>query len=209
MYELFGCPGSGKTTTCKELEQKCKLVFISDFYKETLIGKAFLHIFLKCFILVPKYRKIYHKLLKVIGDYKKHKNIFGFKTDICMFLKYMIFVYYIEEKYKVPNERIIIDEGIVHYLMALYSEYDVSFEVLDKILDVFKNENRYSIGLKIDFNDNLNQMLKRQRKETEIDFLNNNETKKLLQRYTTAFLHYTELFQAFEQEKLINYFKED
>ena len=208
IYELFGLPGSGKTTICKEIEKKYNVCYINRFYKENIIGKIYFHIFLKFFKTNKNIRDKYDLCLKQLSNYKTNKNIINAKLQIELYLKYIMFVYFIETKNKNQEKKCIIDEGIIHYLMALYAEFNIPVEILEKILNIL-NISKINLGLKCNLEVICYQIKVRNRKNTPIDFLNDEDLKIILNKYNEAFNYFLQKFVGLYKDEMLNFFYEE
>jgi len=183
IIELFGLPGSGKTTCCNLVEKKFNIKNPMNFYRNTIVGKIKFRLFLKFFRLNKELLNKYNKLVSILND-KTYKNNIDSKIDINLYLKYILFTYYIEKKYE--KHSIIIDEGIVHYCIALYAEFDVEYNQILKINEMFQMELKTNICLKSDIETSISQMIKRSRKVSAIDFLDKNQLIDILNKYNNG-----------------------
>ena len=180
VYEIFGIPGSGKTTCCENLK-KYSVKNPIIFYRNNNIGKILFHIFLRIYWIDKELCDYMKKIKNIIGKDKKYVNIYNSKITIDLYIKYMLFSYFIEKKSK---GNIVIDEGIIHFCTAMYAEFDLEIEKIKKIINIFKDiANLEIIYLECSVNIAIEQSKKRQRKRAAIDFLNDIELKKLYQRY--------------------------
>lgn len=192
-YELFGMPGSGKTTIANYFEKEKNIQNIQEKYKDNLFGKILFHIFLNFFILNKKLRKKYHELLDIIGD-DIYTNIIDNNINIKLYIKYIIFDYYLENYCK---ENIILEEGIIHYCIALYAEFDLDFNKLDMIVDkIYVDSNNIKcIGIKTSIEDVLRNIKKRNRKQCALDFLEGDDLKNLLKKYNEGVEYYSKKYE--------------
>ncbi len=185
IIELFGLPGAGKTTCGNNIEKKFKIKNILEFYRENLIGKILFHLFLYCFLLNANLREKYTKILNILQKEKIENNIINPHIKIELYIKYLLFAYCIEYKSK---KSLVIDEGIIHYCMALFAEFNVSIDILEAIIDLLKISNKkiIIISLKCPINKAIKQMQIRKRKRTSLDFLSDEKLKIVLDRYSVV-----------------------
>ena len=184
IYELFGLPGSGKTTCGNIIQEEFNINNKLEFYRNHFWGKIIFHVFLKIFFIDRQLKNKFTEIINVIGNIKTYKNSIDCKISIELYIKYIIFVYFIEKKSK---EDILIDEGIIHYLSALYAEFNVSFNKLDKIIEILEVKNEKTIvGLKCSKEQAFTQIKKRNRKRAAMDFLSDRKLNNLLDRYLKA-----------------------
>ena len=204
IYELFGLPGSGKTTLGNNIEKNLKIKNILEFYRNNLLGKIIFHIFLKFFILNKELREKYNEITTVLEDKSKYVNNINAQIKVDLYIKYIIFIYFIEKKVK---KNILIDEGIIHYSIALYAEFNVEFNKLDKIVEILKiNKTKKIFDLKCSKKTALLQIKKRNRQRAALDFLTNNDLDNLMERYLEAEKHFSRNYlclNASEIEKKI------
>ena len=171
IYELYGLPGSGKSTCCDRVQKQCNIKNPLEFYRDNIIGKICFHLFLKFF-----------------NNSNDYKNSLNLEIKLDLYIKYLIFIYYIEKKSK---KTLIIDEGIIHYCLALYAEFNVELEKIDRIISVLKESNlKITIGLKCPVETAILQIKKRNRKRTAMDFLEDKDLENLLNRYFEAIKHF-------------------
>ena len=183
IVELFGLPGAGKSYICEKIEKEFGYNNILLFYKEKFLGKVLFHLYISFCLLVRSNKKIFLNLKEIIGnDYSD--NIISNNNKIDMYIKYILFVYNIEKRNK--DRLIIIDEGIVHYCMVLYSEFIIPMHKTKKILDYFDSlnkNNKVVLGINTDKKVVIERIKKRNRKRTAMDFLDDKKLDKLLSLY--------------------------
>lgn len=199
VFELFGIPGSGKSYCCNELESNGYVKDIMKFYKENFAGKILFHIFLSIFQINKKLKKIYKRIIKLLGDISLYTNIIDPNVSIELYIKYMIFVFFIENTY--TKKDIIVDEGIIHYCIVLYAEFSVELNKINKIIDILKIENEKKIiGLRCKKEESIMRIKKRNRKRTPMDFLEYTELEEILDRYLEAEKYLANRFKHLELE---------
>lgn len=201
IYELYGLPGAGKTTLCEFVNTNYNIKNPMLFFKKNFIGKAYMHLFWHLYNLNVEMRNKKKKILEILENVNCYTNCIDDSQKITRYIDYMMFSYYIEKKYNDKN--IIIDEGIVHYCMALYAEFNVEKTKLDSILNVFKIESRYVLGIDCELNTVREQIKKRNRKETAIDFLNDEELMLVLKRYKDVFDNFALDYKALKKDELL------
>lgn len=205
IYELYGLPGSGKSTCCNRIQKEINIKNPLEFYRDNIIGKVYFHLFFKFFRFNKELKGKFDEILKVLDDYNSYKNFLNSEIKIDIFLKYLIFVYYIEKNSK---KTLILDEGIIHYCLALYAEFNVELEKLDKIveiLDIFNS--KITIGLKCSVETAIFQIKKRNRKRTAMDFLEDKELEELINRYFKAEEHFSDKYLSLEIKEIESYIK--
>lgn len=200
--ELFGIPGSGKSFYCNKINEKKQYKDIMYFFKEKLMGKVFFHLFIYFGMIVPIFNKIYKKLIHILGENANNVNSISDTSDIKVYLKYIIFIYFLEKNKK----NIIIDEGIVHYCMVLYAEYNVPKEKCIQILDYFDskeyNDIRKIYGINCEIQISIDRIKSRQRKRAPIDFLKEKELEELLNKYKEFMKNVENRYEMLNEKKL-------
>lgn len=202
IIELFGLPGSGKSFYCNQLEQNNFFKDIMKFYRENFFGKVLLHLVIEFCLLDKKFKKIYKDIFNFIND--NNVNVLSGKNDIELYVKYMIFIYFIEVNKKKKN--IIIDEGIVHYCMVLYAEYSVEMEKCIKILEYFDSK-KYKDCKKVyrvscDIETAIIRSKKRNRKRAPIDFIEGKQLYDILSRYNDFIKNVSYRYEVFKLKEL-------
>lgn len=188
VYEVFGIPGAGKTTFCKLLEKQYNIKNPMNFYRNNMIGKILFHIFLKFYFLDNDLRNVMNDMKRILGQKIYKKNIFDSKIELELYLKYLLFSYYIGKIYKQQN--IVIDEGAIHFLIAIYAEFEVEIEKIVELIEYFElKDSKEYIYLKSTIDNAIKQSKERGRKRATIDFLNQEELFSLYNKY----LHMCEL----------------
>lgn len=201
-FELFGLPGSGKSYCCDIISKKKIAKNIMNYYKENFFGKVIFHLFLKFFILNIKLRKKYKEVIEILGETSNYINLVNPNVKIELYIKYMIFIYFIENLYKI---NIIIDEGIIHYCMVLYAEFSVEKNKINKIISAFNIEDKNIIGLNCEKEIAIKQMKKRNRKRTAIDFLGKDELSNILDRYLEIYNYFSKRFECLDIKEVENF----
>ncbi len=189
IYELFGLPGSGKTTFCNELYKNKKIKNLMSLYKENFWGKIYFHFYLKCMVLFKNEYGLYKKIINELKESDIYINKIDKNININLYIKYLLFVNMIERR--VINKKItyIVDEGVIHYCIAMMAEFSLSLEKVNKLLDIinFKTSTIKPVGLKCNIDTCLQHIEKRNRKETPIDFLEKVKLINLLNDYQNAY----------------------
>ncbi len=204
IYDLFGIPGSGKSTICDYVEKNCNITDIKNKYIEDFIGKVIFHLYLYLFFLDKASLKKYKQIKKIIGNYKDYSNYINPKTKISLYIKYMLFDYYIETKVK---KDCIIDEGIIHYCISLYVEFDLEIDKILKIIDLLKVEKIEYIGLSCSIDECIKNIKKRNRKRCDIDFLEGNDLISFLEKWNEGFNIMSKKYKTDNINNLKEYFK--
>lgn len=197
-FELFGLPGSGKTFLCKKITKKYKIKNPMDFYKYNFFGKILFHIFLSTLYFNKSNIKLFKELMNFIKN-GFYENIVDNTIPIELYIKYIVFINYIEQK----KVNYIIDEGIIHYCIALHAEYNVDFKTIDMILEKANIEN-IKIGLECSINKTMEQIKIRNRKSCPIDFLKEEKLFFLLERYNNAINYYKNKYSLLSNDEIEN-----
>ena len=194
IIEYTGAPACGKTTIVNNL---CSKKYdLSYKYKINFIGKLIFHCYLMFPFVLKDYKEV-SKNLKVKNIYKK--NIYTKKYDINMIIKFLGYVCYLYKRFYYKKETYYLDEGIIHYLVALEAEYNVPHEECVKFLA--KQMKKYSIKC---FYVNINEkkcfenFKIRNRKQTSIDYLDNNNIFNLIKKYNIIIKTYIDDFKINE-----------
>lgn len=207
IYELYGLPGSGKTTICNIVQKKYKLNNPMRFFKNNFWGKCCMHLFWYLYSLNNDLKSKKNQILKILGNINVYKNCINPNLNINRYIDYLMFVYFVEKKSFKKN--IIIDEGIVHYCLALYAEFDVEIEKLERIIKELDIQPKFVMGLKCNILKTFEQIKKRNRKETPIDFLEENKLYDIFKKYQEIFIHFSSSkYIALEKNELIKKIKE-
>lgn len=188
IIEYFGLPGSGKTTFCNRICNEQHLKNPRIFFKDNLFGKILFHIFLNTFYINYSLLKKYKEGKKILSN-KKYVNKINPNISIELYLKYIVFIFYIENRY----DAIVLDEGVIHYLTALYAEFEVDFDLLDDIYKIFKVIDKDIVykSTNCDISKAIENCKKRNRKDAPIDFLNDDELYSIENRYKQAEEYYS------------------
>ncbi|MBM6957352.1 hypothetical protein H5972_08830 [Ligilactobacillus salivarius] len=171
IVELFGAPGSGKTTLCNKIEDDVGIKNILEIYRKKTLYKAYMHVFWKTFFFRGDIKDKYNKIQKILDE----------NEDTTMLVKFMLFTYFIEKKYQ--KKKLIIDEGCIHFLVALYAEYNIDFKRLEEIKNILCISNVKVLGINTKKKYIINNVKKRSRNKTRIDKLDGDEFSKLIDRY--------------------------
>lgn len=187
IIEIFGLPGSGKTTFCQKYSTEKNLKDLMKFYRDSFFGRSLYYIFKYIYFLIPKINIKLKRIMEVLSK-KNYTNCINKDISIKEYIIFMCFVYYCELKNK---KNVIIDEGIIHYCMALHAEFGVEFDVLDEIINELKLEKNIKyIVLNCSVEKCLSQMKKRNRMRSSIDFMDEGELELLLKKYEKALNYY-------------------
>ena len=206
IYELFGMPGVGKTTISNKISKEYGYINIMKKYRESILGKVYLHLFIKLFKIDKELRNKYNQCVILCKKYIKNKNVVDKKIKLELYIKYMTFVYYIEKKYNFKKINIIVDEGIIHYAIAMFAEFDIPFYALDKLVELFYL-NKFPIGVSCKIETVLEQIKKRNRKSTPIDFLDVKNLEHLLKRYELGVNYYGKKYELVDTMKILKKFE--
>ncbi|MCI8273209.1 MAG: hypothetical protein HFJ55_03900 [Clostridia bacterium] len=204
IVELFGLPGSGKTFYCNELREKKKYRDIMTFYKEKFFGKVIFHLILIFGMIKKEFRKTYNDLIDIIGTDINKKNWITKEAEMNIYIKYIVIIYFIEKN----SKNLVIDEGIIHYCMVLFAEYELDKEQCFKIIEYF--DNKYFKDKKCICNINCNidialsRMKNRNRKRAPIDFLSDDKLIILLERYEQFIGYIKNKYTIIDISELLN-----
>lgn len=204
IIEFFGLPGSGKTTCCSLICRNFDYKNPMAFFKEKFVGKVLFHLFLLTCPFNFELLKKYNELRECFSDFKK-KNRLDNTVELSKYIKYALFIYFLEKKNM--NKKIVIDEGVVHYSMAIYAEFDVSFESCFKMVNILCLKNIQPVLLDIDMETCINNMKKRNRHQTAIDNLNYFELVEILEKYKEfidLFIERADVKKVIEVDKFIS-----
>lgn len=200
--EFFGIPGAGKSFYCNKINEKKQYKNIMFFYKENFYGKILFHLFIYFGMIISKFNKIYIFLKDILGKDLNNTNIISNKKNMTIYLKYIIFIYFLEKN----RTNIIIDEGIVHFCMVLYAEYNVSKEKCIQILEYFDSQkykdNRKVYGIECNITTSLERIKKRNRKRAPMDFLEDKELEELLNKYNEFMKNVENRYEMLNEEEL-------
>lgn len=197
IVELFGCPGSGKTYAIETISEKEAYKNIS---KSKGIKKRVKQFVKKLILLSPcafDVRKIIKKSItttsKSRGKYT-YMNIGEFIRNISMLLGIYYYISYI-------NRNLYIDEGIVHRVISMGINYGLTKETTGDIIEslekYLKKVKIFYLATPIDVC--YQSIVKRNRKESVIDFLSTEEVKDMLSEY---FLYCEYIQRRFGYERI-------
>ena len=202
VIDLFGSPGTGKSTISAYFKEKYNLHDIKDWYINKFFGKIYLRLFLKLYKCNKVLRQKEADIKKILGSYDEYKNIISPETNISLFIKYMLFDYYLELK---NRKNAIIDEGIIHNCLILMVEYNLPLEKVEKIYKTLKIDNIEYLGIYLDTESCYKNIKKRNRKRCYLDFLDDNSLKEILNKWDIAVKEVSKIFKLYTYEELIEY----
>lgn len=198
IVELFGAPGSGKTTICNQLEEESVAVNVMDRYREHTIGKIYMHFFWKTFFFKKNIKKKYNYLMAIFDNA-------GYSSkDLRELITFIMFTYFLEEKFAYSEKKLIFDEGVVHYMIALYAEYGIDIDTLNKVKSILSIPTISVIGLDICKENILRNIKKRNRHRTKMDSLSDSEMSKLVDRYQEGIKFYSTMYPVYNQKGVKN-----
>ena len=200
-FELFGIPGCGKSMCCRKVEENTEIKNPMKFYKENFIGKVIFHIFLLTFHMNKKLNKLYKKCIDELGT-EKYINSMDSNTPAELYIKYMMFIYQLEKK---SSKKIVVDEGIIHYAIALHAEYSIEFEKLEKIVQLLQGNNIKRFGILATVDECIGFIKKRNRKDCSLDFLEGEELRKMLEKYDEGFKYFSKKYDIKTIKDIVNY----
>ena len=206
IIELFGVPGSGKTTLCKNIVKiKGEYCLPMSFFVETFVGRILMHIFWKYYRFNRKLRKIYNIIIEIIGNVDEYSHLYIHNLKIDSYLKYVVFSYYLEAK--LTRKNCIMDEGIIHYCMSFYAEFGLEIEKIDKIIETLMDKNVRVCGLINNKEVVLNNIMERNRKVSYIDKMSLDDLSKLLDKYYEVFSIFQQRFECLRYNEILDKFE--
>jgi len=201
-FELFGLPGCGKSTCCRKIEESTKIGNPMKFYKENFLGKIFFHLFLLTFQVNNKLNRLYKECLQILGT-ETYENAINKAIPKELYLKYMMFIYHLENSKKV----IIIDEGIIHYAIALHAEFHIEMEKIERIVQLLQGKEIKRFGILATVEECMGFIQKRNRKNCSIDFLEKEDLKQMLYQYKEGLDYFSQKYEVKTIESIVDYIK--
>lgn len=196
--ELFGVPGSGKSFYTKKIASESKLLSYIDFsnnFINKICFKAFVRLRLSS-IIEPKASK---QVFKLYSPYKKKKNIFGFKDrfnlDVKLetYLQQLIYVYHVQKKLIKKNKKMVFDEGILHRIIAIESEFGVPHSVsITALRYLTSNFDVEYLFIHCDCKTACSRVVDRNRNQTALDFLRGKNLEKFIDSYDKVCVKFSE-----------------
>lgn len=196
IVELFGAPGAGKSTLTRKIVSLYQVKDPMNSYRETFFGKVYMHTFWKTFFFKNELKDKFFEIKELLDVTENN--------DLETFIKFILFAYYVELKLCTKKETIIIDEGIVHYLIALNAEYGVDLgkiKILEKMLFI---PNREVFGLYASEDQIFQNIKKRNRHRTKIDELSITDLYQMIDSYNKSILFFSNYFKVFKADDLLN-----
>lgn len=174
IVELFGLPGSGKTTFVSEF---CKIQMdFKNYGTISFIGNSKYNKYKYVFLCFKP--KIFLSLFLLIY------SISGKKSSIRVKMKdrliSLLYVIYILDIVFYKNEKFILDEGLVQALSAFYIGFDFKENILYIIKKMINRKKYVFCRCNLSFEESLNRMHNRNRKTANIDFMDRNELLKFM-----------------------------
>ncbi len=179
IIELYGAPGSGKTTLCKKISKVIGFECPMNFYLDNIVGKIFMHLFWHTFTVKSDLRRKYKQIIDIVRG--QYTHLYNQSLDIKMYINYLMFAYYVEGN--AHDKDIVMDEGILHYCIALYAEFGVEIEKVEQIYELLRVEERVLYKVSTEKTEILQRLKKRNRHVTAIDELPDEVISALLERY--------------------------
>lgn len=184
IYELFGCPGCGKSTIAKVIAINEHCIDYQSFLFSK-VGFFKFRLFVKLSLAKIFEPKLTKKLFALFKRYLNNANLFDFKTTIKTYLYQAIYIYHQELKMNRKNKNVVFDEGYVHHLISIQAEFDVPKETVIQSLKLFGGSSRI-IFVDADQTVCLSRIINRGRKMSPMDYLPFEELELFVKRYHEA-----------------------
>lgn len=183
IIEINGLPGSGKSFFAEKIYKKYKrkIIYVSALEKNSWF-RILTRVLSDClFVLLSKKSAV--KYL----DYKycAKRSEFGTGIDIRSYLKRLLFLKFLYKLNAKSNRVIILDEGIVQVVCAIYAEYSIQkSEVVLLFNDMPTDQDGViSIIYQCGIEKAIESIHLRNRHVCGIDMLNDDELRKMFEKY--------------------------
>jgi hypothetical protein len=149
IIEYLGLPGSGKSYQASILKQKLgkeekKFLDISRYSNMPIFLKFFYKFADLIVLLCPNYRKLYHKYLENC-DGALTPLFVPLTLDYC--IRDILLAHFLHKVFANSNKTIIIDEGGLHRITFLATNFNISIE---RIMSIYESEKQASYTIMVD-----------------------------------------------------------
>ena len=197
IVELYGCPGCGKTYLVHQITGNDNTVAMSNNkVKNFLINKI-----KSISLYLPESVKLYKAIISCVKD-EKHTPVYIDRT-VEYFDKNIVLLTF---GYRHIKKDIFMAEGLVHRVVAMAVNFGWSTDTIDRLVTVLSDDivNVKPFYLKVDMETCFNSIKKRNRHETQMDELDDDELTEFLHAYCSLFDYVTKRY-GFEEITRENY----
>ena len=191
IVELYGCPGCGKTYLIHQLTGNDNTVAMSDNrLKNFVIGKI-----KGVSFYLPESVKLYKSIISCVRD-EKQEPVYIDRT-VEQFARNIVLLAF---GYRHIKKDIFMAEGLVHRVVSMAVNFGWNADVIDRLMMILSDDmkNVKPFYLKVDMETCFNSIKQRNRHETQMDELDDNELKEFLCAYHNLFNHVTERYRFTE-----------
>ncbi|MFJ6990409.1 hypothetical protein [Limosilactobacillus mucosae] len=198
--ELFGIPGSGKSYYAKKMiDDDSKYLNVTT-YLFSRYGSLKFKFFVHGRLSFLYERKITKKLILLFKPYLNNNNVFGFDVKLIIYIYQMIYLYHIKNLYQNKPKVLFFDEGIIHRLISIEAEFDVPHNIAVKAYHILDNDNVKYFFIDVPVQLAVERIRLRNRNITNMDFLNNLDLVRFLNKYHEICVSY---FRDLKEVELI------
>lgn len=194
IIDIIGFPGSGKSFLCEQItndlkKKDIKTMNVLKFRRYTVLGKICNKIFFLIFCNSKEIRRLKNKMSLILKNELHLKSIFNKNRDMEFYIEYIALSIFYYNKIKNRKCIYIFDEGIYHLVCTLCMDYNLSIDLFYKLI-LFCKEEIGEINIiynKISIYNCFKSIKKRNRRECQIDYLEDNEIYRMLNMYKIYF----------------------
>lgn len=189
--EMFGIPGSGKSFYAEKIASEKEIPSYTDF-SNSLFNKGYLKIFVHLRLSNAVEPDMSKQIFKLYSPYQKNKNQFGFNVNLETYLHQLMYTYHIQKKMAKNDKKMVFDEGVLHRIIAIESEFCVPHTVSSTALRYLSDtyDMKYFF-VRCNYKTAYLRVLNRNRKNAPMDFLRNEDLEKFLKVYDKVCLKFS------------------
>lgn len=191
IVELYGCPGCGKTYLIHQLTGNDNTVAMSNNrLKNFVIGKI-----KGVSFYLPESVKLYKSIISCVKN-EKQEPVYIDRT-VEQFARNIVLLAF---GYRHIKKDILMAEGLVHRVVSMAVNFGWNADVIDRLMMILSGDMKdvKPFYLKVDIETCFSSIKQRNRHETQMDELDDNELKEFLCAYHNLFNHITEHYHFTE-----------
>lgn len=188
--ELFGIPGSGKSYYIKKMIDNDPKYLNVTTYLFSKYGNLKFKIFVHGRLSFFYEHEITNKVINLFRPYLGKENIFGFDVKLIIYIYQLIYIYHFKRLYKSKPKILVFDEGIVHRLISIETEFDIPHDIMMQAYYLLIDSNVKNIFIDVPTQLAFKRIHIRNRNITSMDFLSDEELRIFLDRYRKVCMDY-------------------